>query len=189
MPAGRSRAKSYIQLRLSAQRAVPCSGQSMSKGSTSRGSPNGTIASLKRAVTCRTPLTVPCGEKASIRGAACTAAADSVSRANRLALRAWPVMMGPRCHSRVGRRLMVPLARAVSSGLYGLHPFHEGLTMHPLRCCVAETTFVSHELEASKFAAHRARASLEARPARLQLCRLVCALTAGRAAGILRGHG
>src|SRR5579885_1046707 len=68
MPAGRSRAKSYIQLRLSAQRAVPCSGQSMSKGSTSRGSPNGTIASLKRAVTCRTPLTVPCGEKASIRG-------------------------------------------------------------------------------------------------------------------------
>ena len=64
-PAGRSRAKSYTQLRGSAQRPVPFSAQSIVNGSTSRGSPNGTIGFAKRAVTWRTPLTSPRGLKNS----------------------------------------------------------------------------------------------------------------------------
>jgi hypothetical protein len=50
-PAGRSRSKSNTQLRASAQRPLPFSAQSISKGSTSRGSPNGTMGVTKRAVT------------------------------------------------------------------------------------------------------------------------------------------
>ena len=64
-PAGKSRSKSNTQFFWSAQRAVPFSGQSMSNGSGRRGSPNGTMTSEKRAATCRTPLTSPCGEKKS----------------------------------------------------------------------------------------------------------------------------
>ena len=66
-PAGRSRSKSYAQVRLSTQRAVPCSGQSTVKGgATSRRSPNGTIGAEKRAVTWRTgPSPSPCGENCS----------------------------------------------------------------------------------------------------------------------------
>jgi hypothetical protein len=68
-PAGRSRAKSYTQLRGSAQRPVPFSAQSIVNGSTSRGSPKGTIGFAKRAVTWRTPFTSPRGLKNSTGGA------------------------------------------------------------------------------------------------------------------------
>src|SRR6202011_5614384 len=64
-PAGRSRSKSYTQFLVSAQRPLPFSAQSTSNGSSSRGSPKGTIAGAKRALTWRTPLTSPCGEKNS----------------------------------------------------------------------------------------------------------------------------
>src|SRR5260370_22888710 len=64
-PAGRSRSKSYTQFLVSAQRPLPFSAQSTSNGSSSRGSPKGTIACAKRALTWRTPLTSPCGEKNS----------------------------------------------------------------------------------------------------------------------------
>src|ERR1700693_2825154 len=64
-PAGRSRSKSYTQFLVSAQRPLPFSAQSTSNGSSSRGSPKGTIACTKRALTWRTPLTSPCGEKNS----------------------------------------------------------------------------------------------------------------------------
>ncbi len=64
-PAGRSRAKSYTQFFESAQRPAPFSAQSIVNGSTSRGSPNGTIGCANRAVTCRTPFTSPCGLKCS----------------------------------------------------------------------------------------------------------------------------
>src|SRR5208337_721324 len=50
---------------MSAQRPLPFSTQSMANGSTSRGSPNETMGSAKRAVTSRTALTSPCGEKNS----------------------------------------------------------------------------------------------------------------------------
>src|SRR3984893_18562083 len=64
-PAGRARSKSYTQFLASAQRPLPFSAQSTSNGSSSRGSPKGTIACAKRALTWRTLLTSPCGEKNS----------------------------------------------------------------------------------------------------------------------------
>ena len=70
MPAGRSRSKSSTQVRGSAQRPVPGCSQSRSKGGGRRGSPSATMGALNRAVTCRTPLTVPCGEKDSTRSPA-----------------------------------------------------------------------------------------------------------------------
>ena len=54
----------------------------MSNGSTSRGSPKGTIGSEKRAVTCRTPFTVPCGEKSSMRAVSAPAGACGRNAAN-----------------------------------------------------------------------------------------------------------
>ena len=71
-PAGRSRSKSNTQLRASAQRPVPATGQSISNGSSSSGSPNGTMGVENRACTWRTPLTSPCGENCSTP-AACAA--------------------------------------------------------------------------------------------------------------------
>jgi len=53
-------------LRSSAQRPLPFSTQSMSNGSSWRGSPKGTMDSLKRTVTCRTALTSPSGENNSM---------------------------------------------------------------------------------------------------------------------------
>src|SRR6202142_2566265 len=79
-PAGRSLSKSYTQFLLSAQRPFPLSGQTISKGSTIRGSPKGTIGSEKRAVTCLTPLTVPCGEKRLTDASPASAAVDRGKR-------------------------------------------------------------------------------------------------------------
>ena len=79
-PAGRSRAKSYTQLRGSAQRPVPFSAQSIVNGSTSRGSPNGTIGFAKRAVTWRTPLTSPRGLKNSTDWASVPEAVENMSK-------------------------------------------------------------------------------------------------------------
>ena len=80
-PAGRSRSKSYTQFFMSAQRPLPFSMQSIANGSTSRGSPKGTIGRANRAVTWRTALTSPCGEKNST-SCACSADGPSTNAAN-----------------------------------------------------------------------------------------------------------
>jgi hypothetical protein len=75
MPAGRSAVKSYAQVRLSTHRAAPLAEQSMANGSVvTRGSPSGTIGSAKRAVTCRTRFTVPCGANSTTRGSSASVA-------------------------------------------------------------------------------------------------------------------
>src|SRR5215470_17183317 len=91
-PAGRSRSKSNTQFFGSAQRALPCSGQSMSKGSARRGSPKATMASEKRTATWRTPLTSPCGENNSTLAA--NAGAESKTAASATA-RGRAVIEGP----------------------------------------------------------------------------------------------
>src|SRR5581483_12350605 len=76
MPPSRSASKSYTQLRVSAQRPCPGTGQFTMKGSSKRGSPSATMGALNRAVTWRTCLTYPSGEKdwtcawASVAGSA-----------------------------------------------------------------------------------------------------------------------
>ena len=85
-PAGRSRPKSYTQFFWSAQRAVPGSGHSISKGSGRRGSPKATMGSEKRTATWRTPLTSPCGENTSTCAAEAAPAANSITIAVQVAL-------------------------------------------------------------------------------------------------------
>jgi hypothetical protein len=79
-PAGKSLSKSYDQFRLSIHRAAPRAGQSIKKGAVvSRGSPSATIGSENRAVTWRTCLTVPTGEKRASVGAASPAPDDGAA--------------------------------------------------------------------------------------------------------------
>src|SRR5271166_6406495 len=72
---------------MSAQRPLPFSGQSMANGSTSRGSPNGTMAWAKRAVTWRTALISPCGEKNSTPCAEAVAHQGATKANSKLAMR------------------------------------------------------------------------------------------------------
>jgi hypothetical protein len=67
----------------SIQRPLPFSGQSTVKGSGERRSPKATIWVAKRAVTCRTCLTSPCGENASTTGSgAARAPRNTINRHN-----------------------------------------------------------------------------------------------------------